>query len=302
MASLREQAGLPTRSELCWATIQAMRRMPLPASNQAIDNAVADLLRLSDDQRNVMHGDGPQSEVAYCIAWARTYLKVAGAIDRVRQAFWTVTPEGHEITAETIKRRVDEYIRKQRERRKLKNKQNGETEKPGLGPKPGWWSEPEPEPDWQSDLLNRLRKISPQAFEHLAAALLSVAGFDDVEVIGRSGDGGIDGIGIYRPSGLISFRTAFQCKRYQDSVGPGAVRDFRGSFVGRSDRGIIITTGSFSAAARGEAIRDGAHPVDLVDGEQLCELLKEYKLGVKVTERTVEDIDIDDAYFERLPQ
>ena len=100
--------------------------------------------------------------------------------------------------------------------------------------------------------------------------------------------------------GLISFHTAFQCKRYQGSVGSGAVRDFRGSFVGRSERGIILTTGTFTAAALEEAARPGANPVDLIDGEALCDLLKEFKLGVRVTLRTVEDITIDADYFERL--
>ena len=154
--------------------------------------------------------------------------------------------------------------------------------------------------DWRSDLLVHLRSLSPSAFERLTASLLRVMGFEDVEVTGRPGDGGIDGVGVYRPSDLISFRTAFQCKRYQGSVGSPAVREFRGSFAGRSDRGIMITTGSFTSDAWIESSRDGVGTIDLIDGEALCDQLREYRLGVTVTERVVEDVSIDDSYFERL--
>ena len=115
-------------------------------------------------------------------------------------------------------------------------------------------------------------------------------------VTGKSGDGGIDGLGVYR-LGLVSFPVFFQCKRYQGSVGAGAVRDFRGAMAGRGDKGLLITTGSFTADAKKEATRDGAPPVDLIDGDRLCELLKRYDLGVSTTTRTVEDITIDTAFF-----
>ena len=145
-----------------------------------------------------------------------------------------------------------------------------------------------------------MKAMSPAAFEHLAAELLRTAGFDDVKVTGQSGDGGIDGIGTYRPAGLVSFRTAFQCKRYAGSVGPGAVRDFRGSFVGQADRGIFITTGVFTPTAIEEAVRAGAPPVDLIDGDALCDLLKQHRIGVHVQERTFEDVTVSTGYFERL--
>ncbi len=96
---------------------------------------------------------------------------------------------------------------------------------------------------------------------------------------------------------MCSFPVFFQCKRYQGSVGAGAVRDFRGAMAGRGDKGLLITTGSFTADAKKEATRDGAPPVDLIDGDRLCELLKRYDLGVRTTTRTVEDITIDTAFF-----
>jgi restriction system protein len=134
--------------------------------------------------------------------------------------------------------------------------------------------------------------MRPDAFERLAQRLLREADFDSVNVTGKSGDGGIDGLGVYR-LGLMSFPVFFQCKRYQGSVGSGAVRDFRGAMAGRGDKGLLITTGSFTTDAKKEAARDGAPPIDLIDGDRLCQLLKQYELGVRTVTRTVEDVSID---------
>jgi restriction system protein len=116
-------------------------------------------------------------------------------------------------------------------------------------------------------------------------------------VTGKSGDGGIDGTGVYRLS-LVSFPVYWQCKRYKGSVGSGVVRDFRGAMVGRGDKGLLITTGTFTGDAKAEATREGAPPIDLIDGERLAQLLKEYELGVKVHLRTVEEVTVDPSFFE----
>ena len=118
----------------------------------------------------------------------------------------------------------------------------------------------------------------------------------NVTVTGKSGDGGIDGVGVYRLS-LVSFPVYFQCKRYKGTVTAGAVRDFRGAMVGRGEKGLLITTGSFTRDAQSEANRDGAPPVELIDGDRLCDLLKEYALGVAVTQRIEEDITVQPAFF-----
>lgn len=120
-----------------------------------------------------------------------------------------------------------------------------------------------------------------------------------MEVTQKSDDGGIDGMGVYRMS-LVSFPTYFQCKRYQGSVSAGTVRDFRGAMTGRGEKGLIITTGTFSPRARDEATRDGAPPIDLVDGVELCDLLKRYGLGVDVTTRTIEEVVVQPEFFETL--
>ncbi len=289
MASRREQAGVPPYAELRRVMLQTMREMDLPASRSAVIESVADAMDLSPEQRAVSCANGTMPEYADRIGWSLTFLKQAGAIANARRGHWDLTEEGRGIEFSEIEHRVA-VARAEHTRSKQ------QSDDPPIANE----DDEVPEPDWQARLLGHLRTMSPQAFEHLSAALLRRAGFDDVEVTGRSGDGGIDGIGTYRPSGLISFRTAFQCKRYQGSVGSAAVREFRGSFAGRSDRGIIVTTGSFTSGAQAEAARDGVGPIDLIDGEALCDLLKQFELGVRVKTRTVEDIDIDAGYFERL--
>ena len=156
---------------------------------------------------------------------------------------------------------------------------------------------PEFELSWKERLLQSVGTMSAGAFERLCQRLLREAGFIKVEVTGRAGDGGIDGIGILRMN-LVSFQVVFQSKRWKGSVGSSVVRDFRGGMVGRADKGLIITTGTFTAEARREATRDGAPAIDLVDGEALADLLKQYGLGVGV--KMVENVTIQPEFFEAI--
>jgi restriction system protein len=146
------------------------------------------------------------------------------------------------------------------------------------------------ETPWQDRLLECLLKMKPPAFERLCQKILKDSGFIKVEVTGRSGDGGIDGIGVFRLN-LLSFHVFFQCKRWKGSVGASVIRDFRGAMVGRADKGLVMTTGTFTTDARREATRDGAPAIDLVDGETLCELLKGLKIGVSI--RKVEHVLVE---------
>jgi restriction endonuclease Mrr len=147
---------------------------------------------------------------------------------------------------------------------------------------------------WQDRLLECLLKMKPPAFERLCQKILERSGFIKVEVTGRSGDGGIDGIGVLRLN-LLSFHVFFQCKRWKGSVGASVIRDFRGAMVGRADKGLVMTTGTFSTDARREATRDGAPAIDLVDGETLCELLKSLKIGVSI--QKVEHVLVEQQVF-----
>ncbi len=147
-------------------------------------------------------------------------------------------------------------------------------------------------------MLSRLLDLAPDAFERLCQRLLRESGFVEVRVTGRSGDGGIDGVGIVRLGGLLGFPILFQCKRCRGSVGAGTIRDFRGAMIGRADRGLVITTGTFSRDAKIEATRDGAPPIDLIDGEQLLDKLKELRLGITV--KMVEQISVLPDFFKGI--
>ena len=144
-----------------------------------------------------------------------------------------------------------------------------------------------------SKLIELLLTLPPSGFERLSQRMLREAGFTQVNVTGRSGDEGIDGHGTLQINELVSFKVMFQCKRYRKSVSPGHVRDFRGAMAGRADKGIIITTGTFTAEARREASRDGVPPIELVDGEKLIDLLERLKLGLK----PVTKFEIDEKFF-----
>lgn len=297
-----QQSGLPEWEDLMWEMLLALREAPTPITVNAASDAVSDRLGLTAEQRAVPSHDERMSFVRFQVGFVLSNLKGIGALHQPKRRLYALTGEGLDLSKESLVRRHAARMQEIRERKQARKNAEGASATQTDAGEAGIDQPGEHQLDWRQDLLDALKSLSPPAFEHLAAALLEAADFDEVEVTGRSGDGGIDGIGVYHPSGLISFHTAFQCKRYQGSVGASAVRDFRGSFIGRSDRGIIITTGSFTPAAREEAARPGANPVDLIDGEALCELLKDYEIGVRVTQRTIEDITIDDDYFERLEQ
>ena len=140
----------------------------------------------------------------------------------------------------------------------------------------------------------------PDGFERLTKRLLRESGFIQVEVTGKSGDGGIDGKGIMRVGGFLSFHVIFQCKRYQGAVTSPHIRDFRGAMVGRADKGLFITTGHFTRDAVREATRDGAPPIDLVDGDALADKLKELELGVEVETEIVERVHVDSDWFQSI--
>jgi restriction system protein len=156
---------------------------------------------------------------------------------------------------------------------------------------------PEDEEDWKSVLLAVLGKMPPDGFERLAQRLLREAGFTKVEVRGKSGDGGIDGIGVLRVN-LVSFQVYFQCKRWKGSVGSKEIHDFRGALQGRADKGLFITTSHFTSQSSDEATRDGAIAIDLIDGDRLCALLKENCLGVAT--EMIEQVRIQPDWFKGI--
>lgn len=147
--------------------------------------------------------------------------------------------------------------------------------------------------DYREEVLATMLSLPPAGFERLAQRLLRESGFTQVVVTGQSGDGGIDGFGILQVNPLVSFKVLFQCKRYAKSVVPSQVRDFRGAMSGRADKGIIITTGTFTQEAKREATRDGAPPIELIDGEKLIDMLEKLELGLKA----VTTYEVEHTFF-----
>lgn len=283
--------AIPPYRDLLWPTLRAVREIGDSGTIEEIVEKVIELEQFGEAQQQVQHGDGPQTEIEYRLAWARTYLKGMGALVNSKRGVWSTTELGRSMTAKDVERRHTAYVVQLREARKAKKGAEGRDDQVL-----GRAADDGPVQDWKERLIEELLRIPPDSFERLARRLLREAGFISATVTGKSGDGGIDGIGVYRLS-LVSFPVFFQCKRYKGSVGAGAVRDFRGAMSGRGDKGLLITTGSFTPDAKQEATRDGAPPVDLIDGERLCDLLKEYELGVRRTIRQIEDIEIMPEFF-----
>ncbi len=289
---VREHRTAHTYRDLLWPTLRAVREIGDSGTIEEIVEKVVDQEGFTEEQQAVPHGDGPQTQIEYRLAWARSYLKGMGALNNSERGVWSTTELGRTMTPEDVAARHSAYKAQLREARRAKRLARAERED-GL-------DEGESVPhDWKERLLEVLLDVPPDSFERLARRLLREAGFVSATVTGKSGDGGIDGIGVYRLS-LVSFPVFFQCKRYRGSVGAGAVRDFRGAMSGRGDKGLLITTGSFTTDAKQEATRDGAPPVDLIDGERLCDLLKEHKLGVRTIVRQVEDVEVSTEFFSDL--
>lgn len=287
---------LPNLLDLAWPTVQAMRQLGGSGRIDQICETVADSEGFTDDQLAPVNSRG-RSQIFYRIDWVRSVLKRMGAADNSTRGVWSLTRLGWELSEESCRARVEEELAAYRKSRRTIIEADSTIEPVGdLSDE----AEPqETDEDWQTALLSRVAMLTPNAFERLSQRLLLEAGFQNVEVMGRSGDGGIDGIGVYKMS-LVSFPVYFQCKRYKGTVPVSMVRDFRGALDGRGERGLMITTGDFGKGARDEAVRQGATPIDLVDGTALCDLLKEYGMGVKVTTRTVEDVEIVASFFDQF--
>ncbi|ACU53509.1 restriction endonuclease [Acidimicrobium ferrooxidans DSM 10331] len=279
--------NIPQYHELMWPVLTALRELGGSATVREIYDRVVENEHFSEDQQAESTKDGRMSEIEYRLHWARTHLKGIGAIENSSRGVWSLTDKGRTITLDQMRTDTKAYRDEVQRRARQKQALNSAAVETG---------DEEPE-TWKNQLIDRLLLIPPDGFERLAQRLLREAGFVNVTVLGKSGDGGIDGVGVYRLS-LVSFPVYFQCKRYKGTVTAGAVRDFRGAMAGRGEKGLLITTGSFTKDAQNEASRDGAPPVELIDGDRLCDLLRDYRLGVDVRERVDLEIALDSSFFD----
>ncbi len=295
MARKKKDRDLPSFDELMIPTLKALIELGGSGSIDEINEKVYEFANISEATLAIPHKDDEEgrSEVDYRLAWSRTYLKKFGLIENSSRGIWAL------INANILPETFDptEIVKKVREQSKegmsVKNQSEEKPVKCDLIEK-----EVESIEKWKDNLLQTLYSITPSAFERLTQRILRESGFSQVEVTGKVGDGGIDGKGIVRVSGLLSFHVIFQCKRYKGSISPSQIRDFRGAMQGRADKGLFITTGTFTREAVKEATRDGAPPIDLIDGESLCDKLKELKLGIDT--QLIEEISIKKDWFSNL--
>lgn len=267
--------------------LDALRGLGGSARAEEAVNKVAADLALPDEVLNETLPSGG-SRFRNQVAWARFYLVREGLIDSSKHGVWSLTKEGlvTTLTAEEARQLFLRWVKVFQEQRRQKEKKEPVAEHVAEGT--GAVSK-----DYREEVLELLMGLPPAGFERLSQRLLREAGFTQVTVTGQSGDGGIDGFGTLQVNPLVSFKVLFQCKRYARSVAPSQIRDFRGAMYGRADKGIIITTGTFSVEARREATRDGAPPIELIDGEKLIDMLEKLELGLTA----VTTFEVEHAFF-----
>jgi len=274
--------AVPPYHDMFNPALQALRELGGSCSISEMSDRVAKILNLAEDDVNDLH-KGNMTKLEYRLAWTRNYLKNYGLLENSARGVWALTSKGREIDrvdTEEVRRFVRGLHRQTRaERAEAEHEDDGDNDV-----------------RWEDELIQIVQTVTPEAFERLCQRILRESGFIQVEVTGKSGDGGIDGRGVVKLGNLLSFHVIFQCKRYVGSVTASTVRDFRGAMVGRADKGLLMTTGTFTRDARTEAQRDGAPPLDLIDGSALAVMLKDLKLGVRT--ELVEQVTIDKQWFD----
>ncbi|BAS26810.1 restriction endonuclease [Limnochorda pilosa] len=273
----------PQFVEFMGPILDALRHLGGSARPGEVEEWIATALDVPAD---ILHGEltSGRSRFKNRVHWARFYLAKAGLVDSSRRGVWSLTERGRASSLNADG--ALDLFRELKERLRTSGSQEETEVSDGDLPDP---EELQGERDYKAQVLELLGKLPPDGFERLCQRLLRESGFENVTVTGRSGDGGIDGHGVLRVNPLVSFYVYFQCKRCSHSVGPSVVRDFRGAMMGRADKGMILTTATFTSEARKEAIRDGVPPIELVDGEVLVEMLANLELGL--VPRTVYEVD-----------
>ncbi len=210
---MKASAEIPTYVDLLWPTLCAVRELGHSARLDEIDERVIEREKFSDDQVAVLHGEGPRSELEYRLAWARTYLKEMGLLASASRGVWETTPSGRDIDEDAVEpllRRYKETRRRARRKQAQIDAEDASADENG---------EPAETNNWKEHLLECMLAMSPAGFERLAERLLRAAGFINTTVTGRSGDGGIDGVGVYRLS-LVSFPVFSSASAIKDRWGP----------------------------------------------------------------------------------
>jgi len=270
--------------------LDALRDLGDSGKPKEVSTKIADNLNLGDSILDETLKSGT-NKFYNQVAWARQYLVWEGLLDSSRYGTWKLTEKGkttvlnEEQSRELFLKWVDIHTKARKGKSDKTVIEEQEDSKPT-----------DFETDSNSDLLAVLQSLSPSGFEKLCRELLREHGFENVVVTGGSHDGGIDGYGTLEMNPFVSFKVLFQAKRYKGAVSRAQVGDFRNAMIGRAEKGIILTTGTFTNEAIKEANRDGAPQIELVDGEKLITMFEKVELGL--IPKTIYEIDFN--YFSRF--
>jgi len=277
--------------------LEALKELGGSGRPSEIIEIIVRSLKITEEERRIVNKNG-QTRFENHVHWARFYLAKAGYVDSSTRGVWSLTEKGKVVESMSIAEANAIFYRfqSQFQSERISSESEDETLQTGANEQiaPSSKSVDNDTTGYRSRLLSILQSLPPNGFERLCQRLLRESGFEQVVVTGRSGDGGIDGQGLLQVNPFVSFKVLFQCKRYVGLVGAAQVRDFRGAMMGRADKGIIMTTGTFSPDAQKEALRDGVPQIELVNGEKLLDMFENLELGLK-PRRTY---GIDDQFFE----
>lgn len=276
--------------------LDALRNLGDSGKPREVSNRIATNLNLPDsilDETLKSGGNKFHNQVA----WARQYLVWEGLLDSSKHGTWKLTAKGKNTRLNEEESHML-FLKWVAIHQKNRSERSGASVESSM---PEEHDEIQPDESEQNShiiLIDVLRQLSPSGFEKVCRELLRESGFENVEITGRGADNGIDGYGTLELNPFVSFKVLFQCKRYKEdqSVSRAQVGDFRNAMIGRAEKGILITTSSFSNAAIKEANREGAPPVELIDGEKLVKMFERAELGV--TKKTIFTVDL--TYFEKF--
>ena len=293
---------IPRYTQLIVPTFLALKKLGGSGKNDEILDQIITDMNISDEIADIQHkGRTNKSELSYQADWARTYLRQYGVIENSARGVWSIRPDYVSVESLDSKKIVDAVLEENRKRRENKASVGSSHAVVEEGPEDDdpsndYAEYPDEVKPWREQLADVLQNMDPYAFERLSQRVLRECGFSQVEVTKKSGDGGIDGTGKLRINGIFSFNVAFQCKRYKGLVGASEIRDFRGSLTTDIEKGVMITTGSFSKAAKEEASNPGKQQIDLIDGEEFMNKIAEYGIGVK----PITTYEIDVEFFKKI--
>jgi restriction system protein len=297
---------VPTYDQFIEPILRYLATKPDGAATRDVYDAAAVALGLTDADRAEILPSGIQPVYQNRAGWAHNRLKRAGLSSSVRRGYWKLTYRGREFVAtnpaplpeEEVERLAD--VRNTPELRPPPNPSGTTTPPPVTPVSPDDRLEAalvELRENVAGELLEGLAQVTPQRFETIVLDLLHRMGYgttrEDLQRVGRSGDGGIDGVISLDRLGLE--KVYVQAKRWQGSVGRPEVQAFYGALAGqRANKGVFITTSSFTQQAI-----DFARSVErlvLVDEEKLAALMTEHEVGV--TLRPVKVPKLDSDYFD----